>query len=51
MSVMLKLILQLGQVGNNALAFICLLVIIDAYNRAVKVIDGTSLESSYIFSN
>ena len=51
MSVMLKLILQLGQVGNNALAFICLLVVIDTYNSAVKVIDGTSLESSYIFSN
>lgn len=48
---MLKLILQLGQVGNNALAFICLLVIIDAYNGAVKVINGSSLESSHIFSN
>jgi hypothetical protein len=48
---MLKFILQLGQVGNDALAFICLLIIIDTYNGAVKVIDGASLESSYIFSN
>lgn len=48
---MLKLILQLGQVGNNTFAFICLLAVIDAYNGAVEVINGTSLESSHIFSN
>lgn len=32
---MLKFILQLGQVGNDALALIGLLIFIYAYNRAV----------------
>lgn len=35
LSVMLKFILQLGQVGNDALALIGLLIFIYAYNRAV----------------
>jgi hypothetical protein len=47
----LKLILQLGQVGNNALAFVGLLVVIDLYNSAVEIINGTGLEWSQIFSN
>jgi hypothetical protein len=39
----LKLILQLGQVGNNALALIGLLTIVNADNSAVKIIYGASL--------
>jgi hypothetical protein len=43
LSVMLKFIFQLSQVGDNALALIGLLVIVHAYNRTVEVINGTSL--------
>ena len=49
--VMLKFILQLSQVGDNALALMGLLIIAHTYNRTVKVVNGTSLESPYLISN
>jgi hypothetical protein len=48
---MLKLILQLSHVGNDTLAFIGLLVVVHTNNRAVQVINGTSLYPSHIISN
>jgi hypothetical protein len=48
---MLKLILQLSHVGNDTLAFVGLLVIIHTNDRAVQVINGTSLCPSHIISN
>jgi hypothetical protein len=48
---MLKFILQLSQVGDNALALIGLLVMVHAYDRTVKVVDGASLYSPHSISN
>jgi hypothetical protein len=46
--VVLKLILQFGELLNDALALLCLLIIRDLNHSPVKVINGTSLSASAI---
>lgn len=51
LSVMLKFIFQLGQVGYNALALVGLLIIINSCNRSVKVVNCACLDQSYSVSD
>lgn len=48
LSVVLKLIVQCGELRDDALAFLCLLIIRHIAHSPVEIINGTSLSKSAI---